>query len=63
MIVRVTELEWGSCKVALVTSDGEQDSRTVATIAEAFALAGRVNADGFPVEPKVEPEVKKGKKK
>ena len=68
MIVRVTELDGGGCKVALVAADGEREHRIVASIAEAFALRDSVTDDGFPAEPVAEPEVvtakaKKGKAK
>jgi hypothetical protein len=63
MIIRVTELDGGSCKVALVTADGERESRTVATIAEAFALRDKVTEDGFPSERVAEVKAKKGKGK
>lgn len=64
MLIRVTELEGGGCKVALVTAEGERDHRVVSSIAEAFALQGRAELlGGFPPEPQPEPEVSEAKAK
>lgn len=67
MIVRITECE-GGYKVALVTADGERESRVVSSVAEAFDLQAGITIDGFASDPVAEPEVraaqaKKGKKK